>query len=429
MLVTEDVIVSANIDVLLQQLREQPAWSEIPFVILMKGGLQSPASNQVLRALGNVTLLERPAPMRSVISAVQAAVRGRQRQYQIRDQIEAIRVARSEAERANRMKDEFLATLSHELRTPLNAILGWSQILAQPDSAEEDLHEGLQIIERNARAQTQLIEELLDMSRIVSGTIRLEMNQIILADVISKSIEAIEPLAGAKKIQIVDDDGADKVRVNVDESRMLQVFSNLLTNSVKFTPPGGSIHVSAVEVNGNVEVLIKDTGQGIKPDFLETFTVSLPMANADESLRALPKASPASVEKRLYANQSDAIRGLQLLVVDDEEDARFLLKRLLEAGGATVRIAESAKAAIAMYADRLPDVLISDVGMPEVDGYELMHLLQSKPGPKSPAIALTAFARSEDKARALAAGFRAHHSKPIEPTELIESIATLAGRR
>jgi PAS domain S-box-containing protein len=400
--------------------------------------------------------------------------------------LDAERAARAEAERVSRMKDEFLATLSHELRTPLNAILGWAQILRTtlPAEAEGDLGEGLEIIERNARAQTQIIEDLLDMGRIISGKVRLDVRPIELAGVVSAAIETVRPAADAKGVRIQAALTTPDQTVSGDPGRLQQVFWNLLSNAVKFTPGGGVVRVSVARVSGHVEVAVSDTGEGIRPEFLPhvfdrfrqadasttrrhgglglglaivkqltelhggrvtvasegpgrgtTFTVSLPLASTsaggaarrqDAASATAPAARPPSYTDSLMPQ----LEGLRVLVVDDEPDARALLRRLLEECRATVRQARSAADAMEQFRAEVPDVLISDIGMPGEDGYSLIRRVRALPaeqGGHVPAIALTAYARAEDRVRAVLAGFQAHIPKPLEPAELIATVGSLAG--
>jgi PAS domain S-box-containing protein len=395
------------------------------------------------------------------------------------------RAARAEAERASRMKDDFLATLSHELRTPLNAILGWSQILSQlahGGGFADDLREGLATIERNARAQTQIIEDLLDMSRIVSGKVRLDMQRLDLAEVVRAAVETVRPAAEAKgvRVQTVVDPLAGPV--SGDPNRLQQVLWNLLNNAVKFTPRGGRVQVLLERVNSHLEVSVIDTGEGIPPEFLphvfdrfrqadasttrrhgglglglsivkqlvelhggrvrasssgegsgSTFTVSLPLTviHPPPEPEAGRRHPVARTGPHLSQDTCVELHGVRVLVVDDEPDARSLLQRLLEDCHAIVMLAESAGAALEkLVADR-PDVLVSDIGMPGEDGYSLIRrvrALHPDKGGNVPALALTAYARSEDRTRSVLAGFQMHMSKPVEPAELIAMVASLAGR-
>ena len=396
-------------------------------------------------------------------------------------QLETERAARAQAEHANRMKDEFLATLSHELRTPLNAILGWAQILCNHPDAE-DVAEGAAIIERNARAQTQIIDDLLDMSRIISGKVRLDVQRIDLKPVVEAAIDTVRAAADAKgvRLQTVLDPLARPV--SGDPNRLQQIFWNLLSNAIKFTPKNGRVQVVLERVNSHVEISVIDSGEGISPEFLpyvfdrfrqadastsrqhgglglglaivkqlaelhggtvrvksggpvqgSTFTVALP-------LTAIHPDSAPEEERRHPRGPHDTgavplphlkLAGIKVLAVDDEPDARELVRRLLGGCDATVRTAGSAAEALAMIRVEAPDVLVSDIGMPEQDGYALIRqvrALGAEQGGNVPAVALTAYARSEDRMKAILAGFQMHVAKPVEGAELLTVIASLAGR-
>jgi signal transduction histidine kinase len=489
-LATDEALSADGLDELLEVLAKQPNWSELPVVLLTRGGGDSPVAPDVLRAIGNVTLLDRPAPMRSVLSAVQAAVRGRLRQYQIRDQMETVRrseaaaqAARLEAEHAGRMKDEFLATLSHELRTPLNAILGWAQVLREMINDPAEVAHAIEIIERNARLQAQLIEDLLDMSRIISGKIRLDLKPIDPSAVADAAIETIRPAADAKRIRVekVVSSGKRPATVVGDPARLQQVLCNLLSNAVKFTPGGGKVTVTLDQAPDGVEFAVADTGEGLKPEFLphaferfrqadastgrrhgglglglaivkqlvelhdgtveaasdgigkgSTFTVRVPWRSGQKPVDA-PAAEPKEAEATPLAKDPElpSLAGIHVLVVDDDADSRELVERMLRQHFARVTTAGSAQDALEFLARSRPDVLISDIAMPGMDGYELMRRVQitHANGQSLPAVALTAFAGDEDRARAFSAGFRTHVSKPIEPAELISVVANLAARR
>jgi PAS domain S-box-containing protein len=393
------------------------------------------------------------------------------------------RAARSDAERNSRMKDEFLATLSHELRTPLNAILGWSQVLRSTPPDAADLSQGLDTIERNARAQTQIISDLLDMSRIISGKVRLDVQRIDLRSVVEAAIDTVRHAADAKGVRLhtVLDPVAGPV--SGDAGRLQQVFWNLVSNAIKFTPRGGRVQVLLERVNSNVEVSVIDTGEGIKPEFLplvfdrfrqadssttrrhgglglglsickqlvelhggmiyakspglehgSTFTVVLPLTvlhapREPEEVRRHPQSRPDP--RAIPADACVKLNGLKILVIDDEPDARALVQRLLEDCEARVFVAASAAEALPMLSRERPDVLISDIGMPGEDGYELIRkvrALGTEAGGDLPAVALTAYARSEDRTKAMLSGYQTHISKPVEPSELIATVASLAGR-
>jgi PAS domain S-box-containing protein len=399
--------------------------------------------------------------------------------------LESERTARSDAEHASQMKDEFLATLSHELRTPLNAILGWSQIVRRPATAAKDIAQGLEVIERNARAQAQMIEDLLDMSRIVSGKVRLDVQRLDLASVVGAAVETARPGAEAKGVRLQSViDPLQGVVVTGDASRLQQVLWNLIGNAIKFTPRGGRVQVLLERVNSHIKVSVIDTGEGIRADFLphvfdrfrqadasttrshgglglglsivkqlvelhggsvrakskgpgegSTFAVALPITvlhpepGDGPSARIHPRATPGITADRMH---NVDLAGVHVLVVDDEPDARTLIRRLLEDGKATVMTAENADRAIEMLREQRPDVLVSDIGMPGEDGYSLIRrvrALGAANGGDVPAIALTAFARSEDRVRAVVAGFQMHVAKPVEPAELLTMVESLASSR
>jgi PAS domain S-box-containing protein len=397
-----------------------------------------------------------------------------------RDQLlSAERAARSEAERIGRMKDEFLATLSHELRTPLNAILGCSQLLQHDTPTRAMLGEGLEVIERNARVQTQLINDLLDMSRIISGKLRLDVQPVELASVINAAVDSVHPSAEFRQVRLhkVLDPLAGPV--SGDPNRLQQIVWNLLSNAIKFTPKGGKVEVLLERVDSHVEITVSDTGQGIAPDFLPhvfdrfrqadssttrhqgglglglaivkqltelhggritaksrgegfgaTFSVMLPLAVARRGS-----------ERREHPTHSDggspldyerlSLEGTTVLVVDDEADARELIRRLLADRRARVLVAESADRGLEILRAEKPDLILSDIGMPEKDGYEFIRTirkLSAAEGGRTPAIALTAFARSEDRTRAMMAGYQVHLSKPVEAQELVATVGSLTGR-
>lgn len=399
------------------------------------------------------------------------AAHGAQRE----EMLEAERAARIEAQRTARMKDEFLATLSHELRTPLNAILGWTQLLRVGQSGMQDVQHGLEVIDRNARAQVQLVDDLLDLSRILAGQVRLDLQRITVVDVIEGAIESAAPAAHAKGVRLekmLDPRGS---MVSADPARLQQVVWNLLSNAIKFTPSGGKVQVLLERVNSHIEVTVSDTGVGIPLSFLPhvferfsqrdattsrrysglglglaickqlvelhggsihaksrgegqgaTFVVNLPLLVVqDETPRVHPTA-PAEPEDLSLPS----LRGTRVLVVDDEADARELLARILENQGATVTAAAGAEDALREYSIRPPDVLVSDIGMPGMDGYQLIRTIraQEPKGTRVPALALTAFARAEDRKRAMVAGYQSHLAKPFDTAELVLMVAGLVNR-
>ncbi|WP_287127705.1 response regulator [Candidatus Cyanaurora vandensis] len=379
--------------------------------------------------------------------------------------------AQREAEATNRIKDEFLAVLSHELRTPLNSIIGFSNLLLRGKQNEATTQRALQTIERNGKLQAQLIEDLLDVSRIISGKLNLERYPLVPTRVLELAIESIRPQAQAKQIEITTHFTANPPQISADAVRFQQILWNLLSNAIKFTPTGGQVTVSlTVPQAGQVAITVQDTGQGIMPEVLPhiferfrqadstttrrygglglglaivshlvelhqgeikaespgedqgaTFTITLP---------TLAEPAQRNQDQKMSCNGFD-LEGLRILVVEDEADTRDLLSLMLEQCGATVTPASSVLEALATLMSSPQDVLVSDIGMPVEDGYALIRQVRERSpeqGGQVPAVALTAYARTEDRLRALAAGFQSHISKPVESEELVTVIAQLVGR-
>jgi signal transduction histidine kinase/CheY-like chemotaxis protein len=402
---------------------------------------------------------------------------------QRRDLVDAVRRARGESARAAHIKDEFLATLSHELRTPLTAILGWAKVLLLQRSDAATQARGLEAIARNANAQADLIETLLDMSRIVSGKVRLEPRPTDLERVIDDALEAIRPAAQAKAIALVRRVEPGVGHIAGDAPRLRQLLGNLLSNAVTFTPRQGRVEVSLASAgDGAVALAVADTGSGIARQFLPhvfdcfrqadasttrrhgglglglaivkqlaalhggsveassegpgrgaRFVVRLPRDDAPAARgtgrrATAPEAASAAPDRSFCETD---LRGLDLLVVDDQTDARELISQLLVECGASVRQAGSAAEAIREFIAKAPDVLLSDIGMPERDGYELIRevrRLAPSEGGAVPALALTAFTGTDDASQALAAGYQNHLPKPVQPHALVAAVAALAGR-
>ncbi len=391
--------------------------------------------------------------------------------------------ARQDAEQANRTKDEFLATLSHELRTPLNAIIGWASLIDDERLTEEEKARGIETIRRNANLQAQLIEDILDVSRIITGKLRLEVRSIELSSIIEGAVESVLPAAQAKSIRLqrVLDSGTSLV--SGDPNRLQQVVWNLLTNAIKFTPKGGRVQIRLERINSHIEIVVNDTGTGISPEVLPyvferfrqadssstrsygglglglaivrhivdmhggsveaesagkdqgaTFTVKLPLMAT-----RLVDSPPTAGEERIHPTASTSphficpseLEGLHVLVVDDDEDARRLLRTVLERCNARVTTATTVAEALRSLQALAPDVLVSDLGMPGEDGYALIRQVRQltpEQGGQIPAAALTAYARVEDRLQVLRSGFQIHLPKPIEPAELVAVVANLAQR-
>lgn len=460
-------------------LRMQGFVKEVAFDILRQDQHRLPVLvNAVNKSFG----VQQPLTLMTVLDATD------RRQYEqellkarrkAEEAVEAERTAKEQAEAAGRVKDEFLAMVSHELRTPLNAILGWTQILRGEAGLSDDQREGLEVIERNARVQSELIGDLVDMSRIMSGKMRLDVQQVTLSDPINGAIDTIKQAAAAKNIRIqkvVD----PAIVVSGDPGRLQQVFWNLLANAVKFTPKNGFVRVVMQRVNSHVEVSVIDSGQGMSAAFIahaferfrqgdsgetqkttglglglsivktliemhggsiqamsdgigkgSTFLINLPLmvihpANADLE-RVHPRSAitsgPALVD-------GISLQGVRVLVVDDEPGARALVQRVLTNAGAEVTMATSALEALQIIENRMLDILVSDVGLPGEDGYELIRKVRMLGGTagKIRAVALTAFARLEDRTKAMLSGYQMHLAKPVDARELIVTVRTLAGK-
>lgn len=396
--------------------------------------------------------------------------------------IEEFRQARMQAEQANQLKDEFLATLSHELRTPLNAILGWSQMLqSRSNIGENEREKALMTIERSARAQNQLIDDLLDVSRIITGKLRLDVRAVDLSEVIAAAVDAARPAAEAKNIRLQSLLDPQAGPVSGDPDRMQQIVWNLLTNAVKFTPKNGRVQVRLERVNSHVEIVVSDTGKGIEAEFLPhvfdrfrqsdgsmtrrhgglglglaivrqlvelhggsvsvesagneqgaTFTINLPLLPLRrEPASDTPREHPAARRMAEKEDYLPKLNDLRVLIVDDEADSRDILSLILVSCGAKVSTASSASEAIETLRREKFDVLVSDIGMPDEDGFSLIGKIRKLPieeGGKVPAIALTAYARAEDRIRVLRSGFQMHIAKPVEPAELIAVVANLSER-
>jgi signal transduction histidine kinase/ActR/RegA family two-component response regulator len=387
----------------------------------------------------------------------------------------AAEAAREAAETASSAKDQFLSTLSHELRTPLNAVYGWATMLERGQLGGEQAHRALQIILRNVNAQVRLIEDLLDLSRVASGKLRLAVQTVDLRSVVEDALDGIRPAAEAKNIRLQPVLASPAGPVSGDPDRLQQVVWNLLSNAVKFTPKGGRVQIQLQRVHSHVELVVSDTGQGIQPEFLPyifdrlrqgdststrghgglglglalvrhlvelhggivfaespgegrgaTFVVRLPLMIANP-----PDLTAERTRPTLQPPSAQSLAGLRVLVVDDDPTAVDLNREILSQVGAEVRGCTSGAEALQILPQWRPAVLVSDIEMPRLDGYTLLRQIRALDpdhGGKTPAVALSAYNRPEDRVRSLRAGFNFHVSKPVEPNELAAIVASLAGR-
>ncbi|HEU4712132.1 MAG TPA: ATP-binding protein [Pyrinomonadaceae bacterium] len=477
---------------LLHALRADERTRTIPVILLSaRAGEESRVEGM---GAGADDYLVKPFSARELMARVDAHVHLQRERKQSEEKLQQLMAleqkARASAELSNRVKDEFLAMLSHELRTPLNAIVGWTHLLKSGTLGEKDLARGIDVIDRNATAQRAIIDELLDVSRIITGKLKLELTPIDPAVVIDAAVDAIRPAALAKNIEIVTSIERNRGLVFAEAVRLQQVIWNLLSNAVKFTPKGGRIDAELRALRNAFEIIIRDTGEGITADFLPyifdrfsqadtssrrkhgglgvglsivrslvelhggevsaasegegqgaTFTIRLPIIGLADVVEERSVEKEPLIDSRwkqrdrsidLFEDDlsSDLLSGLRVLAVDDQQDTRELITVALMRYGADVRVCDSAAAALETIAEWQPHVIVSDIGLPEMDGYDLMRALRKVEGDgkRIPAIALTGYAGVMDESKALNAGYELHFSKPINLSELVNAIARLAGK-
>jgi signal transduction histidine kinase/CheY-like chemotaxis protein len=463
-LVTEEALDEGHFPALVTALERQPPWSDVP-VLLFAGAHGADMSAGVIRSietLRNVTLLERPIRLAAVLSTVRAALRSRKRQYEVRDLLVALHRARAEAESANRLKDEFLATLSHELRTPLNAILGWTSMLARGQIDASRLPRVFQVLDRNAQSQAQLIGDVLDVSRIVTGRLLLQTAVVDVCEIVARATDAVRPAAVAKNIRLTLEESGTCV-VRGDPDRLQQVFWNLLSNALKFTPAGGSVAVEVTSDADTVIVAVTDSGVGIPKEFApflfdrfrqadQTITRSYgglglglsivkhltELHGGTVTASSAGNGQGARFEVRLPAVEAIArtppaappagplsLEGRSILIVDDDESTREVVGAALEAAHARVQAAASAREARTWLQQHAPSLIIADLGMPVEDGFALIRDVRKRLAPGVPAIALSAYADQPSRDAALAAGFNAFLAKPTRTDALLQLVGTI----
>lgn len=478
MVLTEEALALPYYSGLIRALRVQPAWSEIPIIALLGGrGNRQVALQEQLAALpGTATILERPMQSATLLNTVQVALRSRDRQFLVRDllseqqrnvrdlenAVARERGARSLAERATRLKDEFLATLSHELRTPLNGILLRTDLLMQAGPKDAvTWKKDLEAIQKGAKAQARLIEDLLDVSAIMAGKIRIEVGLVNLSEIISGAIEVIAPTAEAKNIQLKHGQNDPVGSIKGDATRIQQIIWNLLSNAVKYTPRGGRVEISVEREAQDVAIRVTDNGKGIAADFLPHVFDRFSQADTGSTRKygglglglAIVKymaelhGGSVSVESagegrgstftvRLPASEAvdqpgpsvdhSSLAGVHVFIVDDDPGACELLRRILELKDARVSAASSTAEAMKKITELSPDILLCDIGMPERSGYDLIREIRSASElARLPAVAVTAFSRPEDRVLAVQAGFDMHVAKPVNVNELMTVIRAL----
>ncbi|MBY0397108.1 MAG: response regulator, partial [Thermoleophilia bacterium] len=450
-----------------------------PIVVLGRPNTESGAPlYDRLAAVANLTLLDRPTRPFTLVAVARAALRARRRQYQMREHLDELKAARAEAERAGRMKDEFLATLSHELRTPLSAIAGWVSLLQRDALSVEDRRKAVETIARNTRAQRELIEDLLEMSRIIAGKVRLDLQPLRLEQLVLNACESVQPVAVAKGVTLVcrARPSGEGTPVIGDPARLQQAVWNLVTNAVKFTARGGSVTVTVERSGDGATVAVEDTGVGIAADFLPyvfdrfrqadgssrrshgglglglsivkqlvemhgghvavasagpgagaRFSFTLPVRSGVPAFGA-PEPGPSGEGPAQPAVEEPELSGVSVLLVDDDADGRDVMARFLAGAQADVRTASSVREARGLLTEHPADVLLSDIGMPDENGYDLIRWVRRSADPAVrtiPAAAITAFARAEDRAEAIAAGYDEHIAKPVDAAVLIATVDRL----
>lgn len=452
---------------LVRVLSAQPRWSDTPVLVLSSDGENVEPMLETLGLGTNVTLLQFPVRISTLRSTIRSALRARRRQYEVRDLLVKL-------EEADRQKDLFLATLSHELRTPLTVIIGWVRMILTGKLDPQSATRGLEAIERNAQMQSHLVEDILSMSRIITGKLRVDRQDLDIASIVRDSLEMIQPVAQVKRITIHHFVPNVTMPMEGDPARLYQVIWNLLSNAIKFTPEGGDVYVDLEELQGNARITVRDTGLGIDPQFLpyvfdyfsqadssytrgqgglglglalvdhivrlhggsvsavsegldkgSTFIVDLP-----SSFQTLPCAVPA-LGKTVAINPR-VLEGLSILFVEDHRDTREMLVTALERSGARVNGVGSAMEAVRSFRFSKPDLIISDIGLPTRDGYQLMEelvALQKNDTRRVPAIALTGYVSPDDRRRALEVGYSLHLAKPIDDSVLISHIIELLDKR
>lgn len=469
-LLAEEALQNGTLERLIDSINRHPVWSDVPVVIFAANAHNSEKMSAIVGARLNATIVERPIRIPMLVSAVRGALRARDKQYQTRDLL-------NQLEESDKQKDLFLATLSHELRTPLNSMLGWIKLLREKSDGEINFEHGLEVIERNARTQSKLISDILFVSRVITGKLEIQLENVDLSFIVQTALDSVLPAIEAKNIRLQISIDKSLEPITGDADRLQQVLLNLLSNAIKFTPPDGQISVSVKGNDSNIHIEIADSGQGIKPEFLPfvferfrqadnsytrevgglglglaivrylvelhggtvavksegenrgaVFTVKFP-ATAQKS--ETPESSDQSSETSSKSSDQ-VLEGVRVLLVEDDADSREMLTVMFDQYAMKTIAVDSAAAALDAVQNIQADILISDVGLPGEDGYTLIRKIRQltpEQNGQIPAIALTGYASLQDRAHALEAGYQEHLAKPVDLEILIELIKSLLGSK
>jgi len=438
-------------------LADQPSWSDTPCVLLSRPDAPSAAAARLLAALTNVTILDRPTSTRTLVSAVQAAIRGRERQYQIRDQLYALQSAEGTLRSADRRKDEFLAMLAHELRNPLAPIRTASELLARTLPPDPRTQATLNIVKRQVTHLTRLVDDLLDVSRITQGRVQLQRQPLELSSIISHAMESVEPLLCNKRHKVIVTSSFEALYVDGDSARLVQCVANLLTNAAKYTDPAGEIRVELRKEQGDAVISVTDNGVGIAEELLPSIfdlfvqsdrsldrsegglgiglsVVQKLVQMHDGQVRAMSAGPGSGSTFEIQLPLIDApkrtkemiavppVQSKRVLVVDDNQDAAASLAEILRLDGHQVEAVYGAQQAFAAIANFNPDVILLDIGLPDIDGYQVARRIRAS-GSIVRLVALTGYGQAEDVQRTRAAGFDAHLVKPVDFVALERVVA------
>jgi signal transduction histidine kinase/CheY-like chemotaxis protein len=462
-LMTDAAFIDPHIDQVLAALSRQPPWSDVPIVLLCHSGTPPPSTNRVLNSLRNVTLLERPSSSRTLLSSIQAAIRARARQYQLRDQFEALRTTGAALREADQRKDIFLATLAHELRNPLAPIRTAAQVLASPKLAPQQLQWVQNVIQRQVGQMALLLDDLLDIARITQGKLELKKTRVTLTDVVDSAVEAARPLIDGKHHELTITLPPEDLAFEADPLRLSQVLCNLLTNAAKYTDPAGHIELSGSLQNETLCLSVKDDGIGIEPHALarifQMFSqidgtstrsesglgIGLALVKGllelhggtieahshgsgqgSEFCVRLPLGTPEFRERQKTDVDAPPVGppARRVMIADDNKDAADALGMLLDLAAHEIRVAYSGRSALTLARTFRPDVAFIDIGMPDLSGYEVARELRREPwGAGICLVALTGWGQDDDRQRAKHAGFDQHMTKPVDPDALERLLA------